>query len=63
MVFQRGDKVFVKNDIFRSYGCLGVITNIEGKIITVEMKRRCKKIDESEFVKRQFYSSDLKKVS
>lgn len=63
MALKIGDAVFIKNEIFTTYGCIGTITDIDGKLITVEMKRRCKKLDESEFVKRQFYSMDLRKVS
>ena len=63
MVLKIGDSVFVKNEMFTSYGCTGVVTNIDGKIISVEMKRRNKKFDESEYVTRQYYPTDLKKAS
>ena len=63
MAYKAGDTVRVKNEVFTSYGCKGVVVNINGYFITVRMKRLFKKLDESEFVNRQFYPSDLKKVS
>ena len=63
MAFKVGDKVRVVNDLFSVYGCKGKIVNIEDKFITVELKRLNKKIDESEMVQYQYYSSDLRLVS
>lgn len=61
--FKTGDTVRVKNDIFTSYGCKGTVIGFNGDFITVRMKRLFKKLDESEFVNRQYYPSDLKMVS
>lgn len=61
--FKTGDTVRVKNDIFTSYGCKGVVISSDGTFITVRMKRIYKKLDESEYVNRLFYPSDLKRAS
>ncbi len=63
MAFKTGDIVRVKNDLFRSYGCKGRVTKINGSFITVELRRLNKKLDESELAQYQYYPSDLRLVS
>ena len=61
--FKAGDTVRVRNEIFTSYGCKGTVVDTNGDFIVVRMKRLFKKLDESEFVNRQYYPSDLKRAS
>ncbi len=63
MRFKVGNIVRIQNSIFPVCGCKGKIVDISGKLISVEMKRLNRKIDESPMVTHMYYSRDLALVS